>query len=135
MAPEDQFLSKDPTCQCGCDMSSVTGRITSSTRMCRGSVLWVITAPTDFIVKLTFKVYTLDGTDRHTLVKVRDGDTRQSDLLVRDYGGVTPQSVMSSQNVMLVEFIMPVERRRTDIYEIDNQGFVAVYESVGTYVI
>ena len=95
--------------------------------------MWVITAPENFIIKLTFKIYTLDGADRHTLVKVRDGDTRQSDLLVRDYGGGVPETVTSSQNVMLVEFVMPVERRRVDMYDVDNQGLVAVYEALGRY--
>ena len=93
--------------------------------------MWVITAPHNFIIKLTFKIYTLDGADRHTLVKVRDGDTRQSDLLVRDYGGAVPETVTSSQNVMLVELVMPVERRRVDMYDVDNQGLVAVYEALG----
>ena len=114
-------------------MAAIAGRIASSTRTCRGSALWVVTVATGSVVRLSFTAYTLDGADRHTLMKVRDGATRQADLLVRNYGGSLPQAVSSSHNVMLIEFIMPVERRRTNVYEIDNQGFVAVFEAVGKF--
>ena len=114
-------------------MAATAGRIASSTRMCRGSALWVVTVAAGFVVRLTFTAYTLDGAKRHTLMKVRDGATRQADLLVRNYGGNAPQTVSSSQNVMLIEFIMPVEKSRTHDYEIDNQGFVAVFEAVGKF--
>ena len=117
-------LNAHSTCDCGCILTSAEGRIVTSSK-CRGSVLWFVAVAEGRTVRLRFHRFDLDADNPQTWVKIRDGDSHLSTLLLDSRGGDVPRPVTSSQNKLLVEYMAP--------YNGHTEGFVASYTSLGRY--
>ena len=96
------------------------------TSRCPGSSIWVIQVDPGFTIQLTFSVFDLDARNDNTWVKVRDGRTQMSSLLMYDFGGGLPQPLYSSRDAMLVELMMPYDQN----YD-TSAGFVMAFVSIG----
>ena len=77
-------------------------------------------------------MFTLSAQNHDTWVKVRDGETQYSTLLLNQMGGHIPNAVRSTGNKMMVEFLAPYVSSGTG-YVQNTEGFVAVYSAVGKY--
>ena len=126
----------DPACDCGCSTTSPAAYIVSSSTCRSGTVLqWYIDVGDEHVVHLQFDRFTLDGENPYSWIKVRDGHSSWSTLLVNSGGGVTPAPVTTSQSRMLIEFMTPNRDRKSNGgYERpDPEGFSATYTALGIY--
>ena len=65
--------------------------------------------------------------NRRTWIKVRDGDSYMSDLLLHSFGGRKPDVVQTTGNSLLIEFFSPYEIKAYSY----NERFIAFYKSFG----
>lgn len=120
-------FTPDPNCQCGCISKEPNGKIVSLPK-CRGSSQWTLIAPEGHVIKLTFDWFHLNPEDRTSWLTVRDGDAPYSDLLEQNFGDDPPASVVSTQRVMQVELMTPLE---PGFGGSQPEGFAASYTSMG----
>jgi len=119
-----------PDCECGCFFNQSSGYIvTSSLTDCPSERIWLIRVSDELLVRLTFIRF---DAQRGT-VRVHDGDSSLSNLLVQIHGGsaVLPQPLTSAGNIIRVEYILP--STQPSGMDVVTGGFVALYAAVSTY--
>ncbi|XP_021341555.1 uncharacterized protein LOC110442324 isoform X2 [Mizuhopecten yessoensis] len=89
-------------CACGCEIKKPQGDVIGTGR-CDGLSLWLLTVAEDQNIKLNFQFLKLY--EDKQWIKIRDGDSVDSNLLAVSFGGVIVTQVKSSSNKMLIEFM------------------------------
>ena len=122
LAPFGPYTAND-RCRCGCSLNHMQGQIVAQ-GSCRGTSVWIIQVGKGHVVRLTFDLFNLKKEQQW--VKVRDGDSRMSVLLMYEKGlSEKLHPVTSTDHTMLVEF--------RNSYEDSSfgHGFVATYSALG----
>ena len=89
------------------------------------SIVWVILAPEDRVIRLTFDLFNLDSGGQ---IAVRDGDSIDGDLLLGSLEiDPKPSIVTSKSNVMRVEYMRSYG---TSDFHKQGSGFIASYVTI-----
>ena len=97
-----------PGCRCGCiiHLGVVKPRrlIASSSESCPGRTFWLVQADEGFQIKFTMDFFRLPCNTQW--LKIRDGDSLASDLILEYIGGTAnnPKEILSTKPQMLLEF-------------------------------
>ena len=110
-------------------MTASEGKIVTSVS-CHDSTVWMVSVNPGNVIELMFQEFNLDSHNPHTWVKVHNGDSRMSDLLVTSDGTTQPKPVRTTGNTMYIEYMAPDKPGRNG-YEMKNERFVAIYSSHG----
>lgn len=109
VAKSDTKMQVGSTCRCGCVVHLSNGNpvmlITSTAQSCPGRSLWLVQADEDYRIRLHFDFFRLICPTQY--IKIRDGDSLGSDLVVENYGGVAlldADPIISTDSTFLLEF-------------------------------
>ncbi|XP_062489682.1 cubilin isoform X1 [Pezoporus occidentalis] len=114
------YLTKSPY-SFGSPVSNVTRRYEKNL-----ACVWIITAPANKLINLTFTSFTLEArsaqTCRYDYVQLYDGDNENANLVGTFCGSTVPAPFLSTRNSLTVKFF-------TDS-SVEREGFNATYTTV-----
>ncbi|XP_013410124.1 uncharacterized protein LOC106173518 [Lingula anatina] len=128
--PTTTELPPPPPCACGCHLKDPSGKIVAMSA-CKGDSRWVIETKKGQGIRLEFKEFNL--MDNVQWLKVRDGNKQMSELLVYHTGCQLPKTIVSSGNILLLEFVISRSDGKPAV-GLNGHGFIAEYSTVAAVI-